>query len=108
MYDQSKAYDSVQLFSIKASLERFNLPENFISYVLSIHSNIRASFKTFFGLTDSFKIENSIKQGDPLAPLIFIFITDALHEGILHNPIISDESGPIRGGYRFIAIATLR
>ena len=38
-YDQSKAYDS-------ASLERFNLPEKFIHYVLSIHSNIRATILT--------------------------------------------------------------
>ena len=34
-YDQVKAYDSVQAYTIRASLERFNLPEKFISYVLS-------------------------------------------------------------------------
>ena len=34
-YDQVKAYDSVQAYTIQASLERFNLPAEFISYVLS-------------------------------------------------------------------------
>ena len=34
-YDLVKAYDSVQPFTIRASLERFNMPELFISYVLS-------------------------------------------------------------------------
>ena len=33
-YDQEKAYDSVQAYTIRASLERFNMPENFISYIL--------------------------------------------------------------------------
>ena len=102
-YDQAKAYDSVQFFSIKASLERFNLPDSFIKYVLNIHLNIRAAFKTFYGLTETFEIENSIKQGDPLAPLVFIFITDALHEGLQTSPILTDGSAPFTGGYRFIS-----
>ena len=34
-YDQVKAYDSVQAYTIKASLERFNFPEPFVEYVLS-------------------------------------------------------------------------
>jgi hypothetical protein len=34
-YDQSKAFDSVQSYTIKASLERFNLPASFIEYALS-------------------------------------------------------------------------
>src|ERR1043165_9477662 len=34
-YDQSKASDSVQAYTIKASFERFNLSHSFIEYVLS-------------------------------------------------------------------------
>ena len=102
-YDQAKAYDSVQLFSIKASLERFNLPDKFIMYVLSIHTNIKAAFKTYFGLTEKFDIENSIKQGNPLAPLVFVFITDALHVGLLESPILTDDNAPIKGGYKFMS-----
>jgi len=34
-YDQEKAYDSVQAYTIKASLERFNMPEKFFDYILS-------------------------------------------------------------------------
>jgi hypothetical protein len=39
-YDQVKAYDSVQSYTIRASLERFNFPEAFITYVLS---NLKSS-----------------------------------------------------------------
>jgi hypothetical protein len=58
-YDQAKAYDSVQIYSIRATLERFNLPDSFINYCVNMHTCIRASFKTFYGLTDSFNVEKN-------------------------------------------------
>jgi hypothetical protein len=58
-YDQVKAYDSVQSYTIRASLERFNLPENFISYVLCNLENSTSCFKTFYGPTSEFAVETS-------------------------------------------------
>ena len=95
-YDQVKAYDSVQAYSIRASLERFNLPEKFISYVLSNLENATSCFKTFYGPTDEFEVATSVRQGDPLSPLIYICVTDALHEGLRFNPIYRRATG-----YRF-------
>ena len=86
-YDQEKAYDSVQAYTIKASLERFNMPEKLITYILSRLENATSCFKTFFGLTDEFKIETSVKQGDPLSPLVYICVADALHAGWKSNPL---------------------
>lgn len=102
-YDQVKAYDSVQSYSIKASLERFNFPESFISYVLSSLEDASSSFKTFYGLTAEFPIVTSVRQGDPLSPLIYIFITDALHEGLRNNPLYGDDLG-----YRFTSNKRIR
>ena len=92
-YDQVKAYDSVQGYTIKASLERFNLPDAFITYVLSNLEDATSCFKTFFGPTEEFLIETSVRQGDPLSPLIYIFVTDALHEGLSYNPIFKCKTG---------------
>jgi len=92
-YDQVKAYDSVQAYTIKASLERFNLPSDFISYVLSNLEDATSCFKTFYGPTEEFTIENSVRQGDPLSPLIYIFVTDVLHEGLKRNPIFNCQTG---------------
>ena len=78
-YDQEKAYDSVQTYTIRASLERFNMPEKFITYILSGLQNATSCFKTYFGLTDEFQIETSVKQGDPLSPLVYICVADPLH-----------------------------
>jgi hypothetical protein len=96
-YDQQKAYDSVQKYTIRASLERFNLPEGFIKYVESYLEGATSCFKTFYGPTKDFEVLTSVRQGDPLSPLVYILITDALHEGIKHNPV----GGTNEGGYRF-------
>jgi len=95
-YDQVKAYDSVQAYTIQASLERFNLPNEFIDYVLSNLEEATSCFKTFYGPTEDFVIETSVRQGDPLSPLVYILVTDALHEGLLSNPLFG-----CRTGYRF-------
>ena len=92
-YDQEKAYDSVQAYTIKASLERFNMPEKLITYILSGLQNATSCFKTFFGLTDEFKIETSVRQGDPLSPLVYICVADALHAGWKNNPLYEQQTG---------------
>ena len=81
-YDQVKAYDCVQAYTIRVSLERFNLPERFIDYVLSNLVDATSCFKTFYGPTEEVAVEASVRQGDPLSPLIYICITDPLHEGL--------------------------
>ena len=91
-YDQEKAYDSVQAYTIKASLEPFNMPEKFIDYILSGLENATSCFKTFFGLTNEFKVETSVKQGDPLSPLVYIcgWCTTC---GMEKNPLYISETG---------------
>ena len=95
-YDKEKAYDSVQEYTIRASLERFNLPELFISFVLCNLNHATSCFKTFYGPTREFQVETSVRQGDPLSPLVYICITDVLHAGIQSNPIFNTKTG-----YRF-------
>lgn len=98
-YDQSKAYDSVQAYTIRASLERFNMPEPFIEYTLSSLDGAKSRVRTSLGLTDRFRVMSSVRQGDPLAPIIYIFITDALHRGFEINPLFPEECK--RWGYTF-------
>ena len=97
-YDQVKAYDCVQAYTIRVSLERFNLPERFIDYVLSNLVDATSCFKTFYGPTEEVAVEASVRQGDPLSPLIYICITDPLHEGLRSNPLY----GNCKTGYRFL------
>ena len=57
-------------------------------------------FKTFYGPTTDFEVKTSVRQGDPLSPLIYIMITDALHAGLKENPLgkVAPEA---RSGYIF-------
>jgi len=54
-------------------------------------------FKTFYGPTEEIPVQASVRQGDPLSPLIYICVTDALHEGLKQNPLYGD----CRTGYTF-------
>jgi ribonuclease HI len=79
-------------------MERFNMPEAFIDYVLSGLDNAPSQVKTHGGLTHKFTLMSSVRQGDPLAPLIYALVTDALHEGLRNNPLYPDSTS---GGYTF-------
>jgi len=63
------------------------MPEKVIMYILSGLQDAKSSFKTFFGLTAEFSVETSVKQGDPLSPLVYICVADALHAGWKDNPL---------------------
>jgi exonuclease III len=98
-YDQAKAYDSVQEYTIRASLERFNMPVEFIDYVTSGLRDANSQVRTEGGLTDPFELTSSVRQGDPLAPLIYAIITDAMHDGFVDNQQQGVDAG--QWGYRF-------
>ena len=81
-YDLSKAYDSVQEYSIRASLERFEFPSEIVDYVCSSLWGSQSRVRTRDGPTEAFDVLSCVRQGDPLAPLIFILVLDALHCGL--------------------------
>ena len=94
-YDVKKAFDTIQFFSIRAACRRYNLPEQFINYVLATLQGARSKVKTGGGLTESFDILTSVRQGDPLSPLIFNMVLDVLHAGFRKNPLFPTEE--VRG-----------
>ena len=90
-YDQAKAYDSVQAYSVRASLERLGMPELMVSYVMSSLSGATSRVRTAGGLTEAFDLMSGARQGDPLSPLIYIFVMDAFHAGLRDNPVFPAE-----------------
>lgn len=99
-YDQKKAYDSVNRDTLRASLERFNVPERFIDIVLSGLEDAYSCVRTHGGLTDRFKLGSSVRQGDPLSPLVFAMVMDALHCGFRQNPLFPTADVE-KWGYEF-------
>ena len=80
-YDQAKAYDSVQQYSLECSLQRFGFPQVAIDYFTSTLSGASSAVATAAGPSRSFPILSSVRQGDPMAPLLFVIVADALHCG---------------------------
>ena len=57
------------------------------SPILSTLDGAESKVKCADGLTTSFPILSSVRQGDPLAALVFIFVMDALHVGLHRRPL---------------------
>jgi len=91
-YDQSSAFDRVQRFTIRATLERFNMPETFIELILSSMTGAVSRVKTAGGLTAPFTRQSSVPQGDPLSAILYTLVTDPLHEGLRDCPLFPEES----------------
>jgi len=90
-YDQAKAYDSVQGYTIEASLRRLGMPQMLVDYVMSSLSGATSQVRTAGGLTEAFPLMSGVRQGDPLSPLIYIFVMDAFHAGLVDNPLFPED-----------------
>ena len=86
-YDVRKAFDSVQRFSIAAACDRIGMPHNFREYIIETLDQATSQVRCRHGLTDDIDVMTSVRQGDPLAAIVFIIIMDGLHVGLEHNPL---------------------
>ncbi len=86
-YDIKAAYDSVQHMDLLRSLHRLHLPPSFIHLIADSLTGLTSAVRTIYGLTDEFAVLRSVRQGDPLAPLLYVILMDALHAGMECNPL---------------------
>lgn len=75
------------------ALHRIHLPASFIALVAHSLTDLSSSVRTVYGLSRSFAVQRSVRQGDPLAPLLFVILMDALHEGLDTNPFTGSQHG---------------
>ncbi|HVW99389.1 MAG TPA: reverse transcriptase domain-containing protein, partial [Candidatus Babeliaceae bacterium] len=92
-YDIKQAYDSVQVDVLTRALRRLQLPENFIQLVENSLTGLSSKIRTCYGLTPSLQLERSVRQGDPLSPLLFVILMDPLHDGLECNPFTGEKLG---------------
>jgi hypothetical protein len=83
-YDISKAYDSIRWSTIRSALHRIGAPQAFIDFVLnSLEGTTTAARTNKPGhITPSVKMSKGIRQGCPLAPLLFVIVMDELHTSL--------------------------
>lgn len=86
-YDIKAAYDSVQHMDLLRSLHRLRIPRSFIALVADSLCDLSSCVRTIYGITTEFPVRRSVRQGDPLAPLLYVIFMDALHAGMECNPL---------------------
>ena len=82
-YDISKAYDCTRWSSIERALRRIGADQDLIDFVMNSLEGTTLAMKTGLKgqITPKVTLEKAIKQGCPLAPLLFALVMDELHAG---------------------------
>ena len=83
--DAQKAYDSIDHSYIINTLRAYNFPNNFISQVNLLNSNLQAQVQVNGFMSGRFNIERGLKQGDALSCALFIIAIDPLIRNIEQN-----------------------
>src|SRR3569833_2405877 len=94
-YDVKAAFDSVQHPDLLRSLRRLALPDSFVELVADSLTGLTSCVRTAYGETEDFAVKRSVRQGDPLSPLLYICFMDPLHSGLESNPL----HGAARDGF---------
>lgn len=92
-YDIKQAYDSVQGDVLVRALNRIHLPPAFVELIRDSLRGLSSCVRTAYGESSSFPVRRSVRQGDPLAPLLFVILMDALHDGLEVNPFTGSRHG---------------
>jgi exonuclease III len=81
-YDISKAYDTVKWSSIQNALINIGAPDDFIDFVMHSLQGTELCMKTNIPgrVTPTVEMHKAIKQGCPLAPILFTILMNDLHE----------------------------
>ena len=83
--DLTKAFDCVSHRYILTCLEAFNFGPSFIQWVKTLHRNISSCVLVNGFTTGYFSVSRGVRQGDPLAPLIFILCLEVFLARLTDN-----------------------
>jgi ribonuclease HI len=87
LLDIKKAYDSVTFETLRISMRRLKIPENFIDLITHIASHRSVQVITRYGLTVPFRPSIGIEQGEVNAPLFWKIVYDPLLTALKDTPI---------------------
>ena len=78
-FDQAKAFDCVLPEVLRRTLQAAGLPKAFQDLVCSGILQATARVRTYYGLSHPVKLRRGLRQGDPLATLLYVFFINPLH-----------------------------
>ena len=96
--DQQKAFDRVEWGWIDLCFDKFGFSDCFRGWVKMLFKNAKTSIQTNGFVSRFVNISRSIRQGCPIAPMLYILQAEPLATSIRRNPKIVGISLPNRNG----------
>ena len=78
LIDFRKAYDTVDRDFLQVMLEKYHFSASFRRLIETLHRNTTASFKVNDQTSHAIPVRTGIRQGCPLAPLLFLLVIEGL------------------------------
>ncbi|KAJ0392749.1 hypothetical protein ATCC90586_008849 [Pythium insidiosum] len=82
LLDFRKAYDTLDRGFLSRALVRYGFPADFARAVDAIHSGTSVRFSVASALSGHVAVSTGIRQGCPLAPLLFVIAINTLLEAL--------------------------
>ncbi|GBG80831.1 hypothetical protein CBR_g31387 [Chara braunii] len=83
--DFEKAYDHVDWLFLDRCMEKMNIGPVFRRWTEILHHNATTCVQINGSLAPAFPLQRSVRQGDPLAPFLFIIVMEALAANLRAN-----------------------
>ena len=94
--DYAKAFDTLSLDAIVKALHYYGFGEIFISYMKTLLNDRESCVRNGGHISSRFKMERGVRQGCPLAPLLFILTVELLAKNIRNDGSIKGLNIPGR------------
>lgn len=103
--DLRKAYDTLDRTFLQRVLRAYGFSDQFLNVIRTLYEGTTAQFLVNGKLSTEWSVESGIRQGCPLAPLLFILAVDTLGQAINKNPELQGIAipGAPTGHHKFSA-----
>ena len=89
LVDFQKAFDSVSFSYLKKCMEFMNFPPDILKWIKLLLYNFQGVINHCGNISPRFDIQRGCRQGDPIAPYLFLIAVEFLAHKLRHNTQIN-------------------